>query len=170
MNLVQDNDPILHKSNQLISDEQFSDSGRELVPIVSMLVSKMEELGVNGISACQIGIDLALFVIGTGGRIRVCANPQIVAAAASMVKSIETCPSFPGLVLRVNRPDAVVVRYQMIDGTETVEQLDGIDASTWLHEYDHTQGICFTDRVSRLALGMARKKVIKAQKRSGNGF
>jgi peptide deformylase len=83
-----------------------------------------------------------------------------------MEKQEESCPSFPGLKLLITRPEAVAVRYNALDGTEITEKLEGAAARAWLHEYDHTQGICFTDRASRLHRNMAKKRLTKILKRS----
>lgn len=170
MEIVNHTNTVLHGENNRVSDEQFKENSAELVPIASLLVKKMDELGCSGLSACQLGINLAMFAMNPDGKERICINPQIVAATVDMETAEETCPTFPDLVLRIKRPDSVVVRYSNIDGTETVEQLDGIVARTWLHEYDHTQGICFTNRVSKLSLAMAKKRAIKMKKRIKNGF
>lgn len=130
------------------------------------LISALFEHQCIGISAQQIGIDISAFAINVTGYPKVCFNPEIVASAVDMVKNEETCATFPGLVLKIKRPDAVVVRYVNADGNEVTEHLDGDEARAWLHEYDHTLGICFVDRVSKLSLGMANKKMKKAAKRS----
>mgnify|MGYP003848195461 CR=1 FL=1 len=43
-------------------------------------------------------------------------------------------------------------------------ELYDLDARCFLHEYDHLQGIEFTNRVSRLKLDMAKKKQTKIRK------
>ena len=44
--------------------------------------------------------------------------------------------------------------------------LTGIDARCFLHELDHLNGVCFTDKISPLKLAIAKKKL---QKRKRNG-
>lgn len=166
MQLVNNDHPLLHKPSQPVMAEQLENRGERLKPIASVLIKTMKEKDAYGISACQLGIDLSLFCMEVEGRMRVCANPQIVAASLDMERQEEGCLSFPGLRLAITRPDAVAVRYHDIDGNEVLEQLEGLEARVWLHEYDHTQGICFTDRASRLALQMARKKLAKRLKRN----
>lgn len=165
MQIVQSDHPLLHRPSGSVLAEQLSNGGERLKPIASMLIQAMKERQAYGISACQLGMDLAVFCMEVNGRTRVCANPSIVAASLTMEKAVEGCLSFPGLLLKVNRPDAVAVRYHDADGNEVLEQLEGLEARVWLHEYDHTQGICFTDRVSKLSLDMARRKLAKITKR-----
>jgi len=166
MQIIPSNDPILHRSSQPVSEEQMA-GGEQLKPIASMLIKTIKEQRAFGVSACQIGIDMAMFATYVDDRFRICVNPQIVAAATNMEKQPEGCLSFPGLLLNVNRPDAVVVRYHNVDGVEVTEHLDGLSARVWLHEYDHTMGICFTDRVSKLSLDMAKRKLNKRNRRNG---
>ena len=164
--LVPDSDPILHKSSAIISDEKFANHGAELKPIAALLIEQIYTHNALGISACQIGIDLAMFAFDDDGNIRVCCNPQIVAAVASFSKEKEGCLSYPGLTLNVKRPTSAIVRYKDIEGIEVTEQLEGMAARIFLHEYDHTIGTCFVNRVSKLSLDMAKKKKDKFSKRS----
>ena len=117
-------------------------------------------------SAVQMGVDMSMFAMMTESQPKVCINPEIVAASFEMVLMEEGCLSFPGLHLQVRRPAGIVARYKTIEGQEVTERLEGMDARVWLHEYDHCQGICFTDRVSKLKLSMANKRLKKKSKRT----
>ena len=81
----------------------------------------------------------------------------------------EGCLSYPNLILNVKRPIKLVTQFLDADAKECIIVLEGYDARVFLHEYDHLQGIEFTDRVSKLKLGMAMKKKIKREKRYING-
>lgn len=166
MTLVPHNHPILNKPSQAVSQDMLDNNGAALKPIASLLVDQINRHAALGISASQIGIDLAVFAISVDGQYRICANPQIVAASADMEKADEGCLSFPNLFIKVNRPCAVVVRYHNEHGKEVTEQLDGLTARAWLHEYDHTIGICFTNRVSKLSLAIAKRKLNKQNRRA----
>lgn len=165
MQILKQDHPLLHKPSTLATEQQLREKCEELKPIAALLIKTMDDHQALGVSACQIGIDSAMFAMNVDGNIKVCINPQVVAASVDMAKDEEGCLSFPGLFMRINRPAAVVVRYHDVDGNEVTEQLDGLAARVWLHEYDHTQGICFTDRASKLTLNMARKKLAKATKK-----
>jgi peptide deformylase len=164
--LVSEADDILHKPSITVTDDEFKNDSAELKPIAALLIKTLYEQQALGVSACQIGVDKSMFVMDVDQKLKVCINPYIVAAVSDMVIDREGCLSFPGLYLKVKRPASVIVKYKDIDGREVTEQLDGLEARVWLHEYDHLQGICFTDRVSKLSLDMAKKKLIKAQKKS----
>lgn len=166
MQLVYSNDPILSQPCKPVGQDLLDNQAAGLKPIAATLIDKIHSLNALGISACQLGIDLAVFAISVDGKTRICANPQIVAAATDMEKANEGCLSFPGLYLKVNRPAAVVVRYLNEDGKEVTEQLDGLTARAWLHEYDHTIGICFTSRVTKLTLDIAKRRLNKQRRRT----
>ena len=81
----------------------------------------------------------------------------------------EGCLSHLGLLLNIRRPKTLVAKFLDIDAKECIIEFSGIDARCFLHEYDHLQGIEFTDRVSKLKLNMAKKKQRKLIKEHTNG-
>lgn len=163
--LVPDNDPILHNPATIVTEEQLTNGLHELAVVAKVLVDKIMTTNAFGISACQVGIDMAMFATYVDGDMRVCINPQIVAASVEMSRSPEACLSYPGLKLHVRRPAEVVVRYFNLEGKEITERLDGMHARVWLHEFDHVNGICFVDRVGKLSRQMAYKRRDKQIKR-----
>ena len=73
----------------------------------------------------------------------------------------EGCLTFPFLFLNINRPRIVEVEYEDVEGKVIKKDLDGMFSRIYQHEYDHMQGIVFTDRASKLKLNMAKKKQMK---------
>jgi peptide deformylase len=157
--------PLLHKVAQLVEPHYFENDGAIIKPITALCIQMMQETNSYSISAQQIGIDLSLFVMNEDGNIKICCNPSIVGATADSVKITETCDTFEDLVLSVVRPEGVIARYLNIEGIEVTEKLEGLSARLWLHEYDHTQGICFTDRVGKMSLDIAKRKLKKSIKK-----
>jgi peptide deformylase len=94
-------------------------------------------------------------------------NPRLQAASDQLLESIEGCLSFPKMLIPVKRPKIVVAEYLDSDGNNCVISLHDIDAKCFLHELDHLDGICFTDRVSKLKQSMAMKKFDKIRKKYG---
>ena len=64
----------------------------------------------------------------------------------------------------------MVAQFLDADAKECILELEDYDARCFLHEYDHLQGIEFTDRVSKMKLDMAKKKKTKLEKRISNGW
>ena len=96
-------------------------------------------------------------------------NPVIEKISEETDLRYEGCLSHPNLFLKVQRPVKLVTRFLDADAKECIIVLNNYDARVFLHEYDHLQGIEFTDRVSKLKLEMAKKKKTKREKRYING-
>jgi peptide deformylase len=168
MQIISSSDPLLHTPSRQFIEDELKDAEVSLKPIAKELISILYQQNALGVSACQVGIDAAMFVMDVNNNIRVCSNPTILAASLDMSLGTEGCLSYPGLKLNVRRPESIAVQYYDLDGNEVREHLEGIEARVWLHEYDHTMGICFTDRVSKLSLNMAKKKLAKVIKKRNN--
>lgn len=126
-----------------------------------------------GLSANQVGLDAQIFVMRPLEHEEIkkpfaVINPSIIEVDEEVINQKEGCLSYPGLVLHVKRPRRIVAQFLDIDAKECIIEFVGIDARCFLHEYDHLNGITFTDRVSKLKLDMANKK-LKKQKRLVHG-
>ena len=101
-----------------------------------------------GLSANQIGISERVFVMIRDielNEIIVCFNPQIIKKYKEEVEMEEGCLSYPDLYLNISRPKKIIVKYEDVDKKTHKLKLDGLAARVFLHEYDHMQGINFTD-------------------------
>ena len=132
----------------------------------------MYELGGVGLSANQVGIDRAVFVVGDGqidGMQKAFFNPEILGIGKEMESMKEGCLSFPGLWLMVSRPKQAMIKYWDEEGEEHMETYEGVTSRVIQHEYDHMLGHNFTHRVSKIKLDRAfkalDKKVKKYQRR-----
>lgn len=125
-----------------------------------MLASMREERGI-GLAASQIGLNYRVFVMETDGVVRICFNPQVTKYSEILAVYEEGCLSFPDLILKIKRPESISVKYQDATGQIHEEELTALAARCYLHETDHADGVCFTDRVSKLHLEMAKKRRAK---------
>ena len=102
-----------------------------------------------GLSANQIGISERVFImmlnIETEETIT-CFNPRIIKRYEEDVWCEEGCLSFPDEIINVERPDRIVVKYEDEDGKDHKIKLSGMAARVFLHEFDHLEGIVFTER------------------------
>lgn len=152
--LVLDPDPLLHKKLEDIELDNY-----DLASIESKMVEIMESFNGIGISANQVGFDRRVIVIKPkDSRPFALFNPKIISGSETIVSDKEGCLSFPDLYLSIKRSDTVIVKYFDIAKKECIISLSGYDARCLQHEMDHIDGICFTDKVSRLKLEMASKK------------
>jgi len=130
----------------------------------------MIKYGGIGLTCNQIGLPFNMFVMGGHSKIEngkkyTCINPKIVSASEEQILFKEGCLTFPFLFLAIKRPKTVVVQYETVEGGEVEETLDGMFSRIYQHEYDHTLGRVFTERVSKLKLDLAKKKADKIMKR-----
>ena len=130
-----------------------------------MIEFMLENKGI-GLAANQIGLNKRVFVMGSENiegfpKPFAVFNPMIVKCSSDTTIDQEGCLSFPNLWLKVKRPNAIIVQYQDSDGNIIESQLEGYISRCFQHEFDHLEGICFVDRVSRLKLDLAMKKVKK---------
>ena len=104
-----------------------------------------------GLAAPQVGIDtrfmLVTFNVGTrrAHKVTPMANPEILELSEDKVLMEEGCLSLPGMFGKVLRPAKLKVRWQNLEGRWCEKKLDKWDARIFQHEYDHLQGVLFTD-------------------------
>ena len=102
-----------------------------------------------GISANQIGIWERAFAMIRDlehNEIIVCFNPRITKSYTEEVEMEEGCLSYPDVFLKVKRPDKIVVKYEDVDKKTHKMKLSGLASRVFQHEYDHMEGIDFTQR------------------------
>ena len=128
------------------------------------MVTFMREKGGVGLAANQVGFNFRMFVT-EGEPAFAVFNPTITFRSPNEVLLDEGCLSYPGLILKINRPASIRVRFQDPFGNWITKQFAGMSARVFLHEHEHLFGVDFTDKVSKLKLDMAQKK---AKKRGTN--
>ena len=102
-----------------------------------------------GISANQIGIWERAFAMVRdleNNEVIVCFNPRIIKSYSEEVEMEEGCLSYPELFLKIKRPDKIVVKYEDEDKKTHKLKLQGLASRVFQHEYDHMEGIDFTQR------------------------
>ena len=102
-----------------------------------------------GLSANQIGIEERVFVMISDMDTQetiTCFNPKIIKESKDMVIMEEGCLSYADLFLNVPSPNSVIVKYEDEGKKIHKERLTGFVARIFQHEYDHMEGIDFTQR------------------------
>lgn len=168
MHLVKSPDPWLQKT---VKDFDFETLDAKTIS--EEMIELMIQEGGIGLSANQVALDAKIFVMKPhlleDKTPLVIINPHLESVTVNYENLPEGCLSHPSLFLSVKRPRGLIARYLDITGKECKIELYDIDARCFLHEYDHLQGIEFTDRVSRLKLDMAKKKQTKLQRKLQHG-
>lgn len=133
--------------------------------LIKRLKMTMKLYGGLGLSANQCGVFERVFVIGTDQFQIACINPRITGKSPSTIKESEGCLSYPGLYVKIDRPDWVEVEYTNENGELIQTRLDGVTARCFQHELDHMNGIRMVEHVGPVALQMARRKQEKIIKK-----
>jgi len=160
----------------------------ELKTLVADMFETMYDAPGIGLAAIQVGVPLRVLVIDlqpddpdaepvacnhdghhhhhqpTKKEPRVFINPEILDPSEEYAVYQEGCLSVPEIFAEVERPAAVRVRWQDLDGKTHEEAMEGLMATCIQHEMDHLEGILFIDHLSRLKRGMALKKLEKLRK------
>ena len=97
-----------------------------------------------------------------------CFNPRIIGEGIEMVLMDEGCLTYPGMWLKVRRPDHINCSFEDENGDLQEVTMMGLECRIFQHEMDHMEGTNFTNRVSRLKLNMAKKRAAKMQKKLMN--
>jgi peptide deformylase len=111
----------------------------------------------RGLAAPQIGRSVRMFVMdchwkdGADRALLVMINPQIVKQSEVLGVYDEGCLSIPGIVVPVERPAEVTLRWQDLDGRGQQRDFEGFEAVCVQHEYDHLDGILTVDRIDPAA-------------------
>ena len=115
-----------------------------------VLIDNMIHHNGIGISANQIGIWERAFAMVRdleNNEVMVCFNPRIIKSYSEEVEMEEGCLSYPDLFLKIKRPDKIVVKYEDENKKTHKIKLQGLASRVFQHEYDHMEGIDFTQRV-----------------------
>jgi len=155
--------PVLRKVAAEI-DRDFPD----LDQLISDLFETMYHADGLGLAAPQIGKSIRIFVIdgkpaaedepALADFKKAFINPHIIEKSGDLVLMTEGCLSIPALREEVNRESHIRLTYYDEQWNYHDEVYEGYIARVIQHEYDHLDGIMFTDKVSPL-----RKRLLKSK-------
>ena len=105
-----------------------------------------------GLAANQVDLPLQLFVINTSGEKGAGDELVFINPVLSQPKGTdaaeEGCLSMPGVNGQVSRPSKIHVSAYDLSGNEIDMVASGLLARAIQHEFDHLNGVLFTDRIS----------------------
>ena len=133
------------------------------------LIETMKNFHGIGLSASQCGVMERVFVMYSDVKkdeIIACFNPQILSEGTEMVMMDEGCLTYPGMWLKVRRPDHINCSFEDENGDSHEVTMMGLECRVFQHEMDHMEGTNFTKKVSKLKLDMAKKRAAKQKKKS----
>lgn len=169
-------DPILKKEAEEI-DENYEG----LQTLINDMFETMYNANGVGLAAPQIGKSIRLFVVdaspfaeddedsdprakGTKGFKKVFINPIIEEEEGNEWAFEEGCLSIPMIREDVYRKEKIVITYFDENFDFHEETYEGYAARVIQHEYDHVDGILFTDHLSSLKKRLLTKKLSNISK------
>jgi peptide deformylase len=169
-------DPVLRKEARDIVQGEI-----DVKKLAADMFETMYAASGVGLAAPQIGMDIRLFVVdGTpineGAETeedidtslidfkKVFINAEIIEEDGDEWAYEEGCLSIPGVRADVYRPEFITIRYFDTDWVEHTEEYEGLAARIIQHEYDHIDGILFTDHLTSLKKQLLKKKLINITK------
>lgn len=169
-------DTVLRKKGQEVNSEY---------PKLNELIDNMYETMYNafglGLAAPQIGLSIRLFIIDTSplaedesltneeineleGFKRVFINARVIEEQGEEWTFSEGCLSIPNLREDVLRKPTIKIQYLDEKFESHIEEFNGLIARVIQHEYDHIEGILFTDKISNFKKRLIRGKLANISK------
>jgi len=153
-------DPVLRRKARNIKKDEL-----DLEPLVKDMFETMYSAHGVGLACPQIGKPLRMFVVDgepmdeemTDFK-RVFINPVILDSHGELWPFEEGCLSIPGIREDVMREPDISIRYLDQLWQEQEEHLSGLRARIVQHEYDHIEGVLFTDHLSSF-----KKRILKGK-------
>jgi peptide deformylase len=157
--LVPENHPALHTIAEEVTPDEIENGS--VKKILHDMRSALKSYNVDGfvavaIAAPQIGISKRIFLIEDQSKDRdalpsfVAINPQIIKVSKKTHEVGEGCLSVPDRYGLVRRHTHVSMRALDETGKHFERGAGGLLAQIIQHEYDHLDGILFTDRAERV--------------------
>tara|TARA_B100000683_G_scaffold44423_2_gene40389 strand:+ start:15254 stop:15808 length:555 start_codon:yes stop_codon:yes gene_type:complete len=162
-------DPVLRKKGENITQDYEG-----LSELIANMWETMYGAEGVGLAAPQIGKAIRLFLVDASpfsdeepelnGFKKVFINAEIIEEKGEEWPFKEGCLSIPGIRENVKRNSTVKVKYFDEEFNEHVEEFSGLAARIIQHEYDHIDGILFTDKINPLKKQMIKRKLTDISK------
>lgn len=146
-------------------------------PDLQDLIEDMWETMYNangiGLAAPQIGLSIRLFLVDTTqlddkedipGIKKVFINAEIIQEDGDEWSYEEGCLSIPKVTGMVDRPEKVTISYYDELFNQHEATFDGMNARVVQHEYDHIDGILFTEYLKPLKKRLIKRKLEQIKK------
>lgn len=164
-------DPVLRKVGEKIA----ADYPNLKETIFNMYETMYNACGV-GLAAQQVGLNIRLFIVDTtpfsddeelpteeqkqlNGFKRTFINAKMLKEEGELWSFNEGCLSIPDVREEVIRKEKITIEYCDQDFNLKTEVFDGLIARVIQHEFDHNEGILFTDLISTLKRQLVKKKL-----------
>ena len=159
--------PVLKKPAQDIVKDEI-----DVQQLAEDMFETMHHASGIGLAAPQIGKSLRMFIADAapledekiGDWKQVFINPEILEETGDDWAFEEGCLSIPNIREDVIRPEKLKIHYYDENWEEHTEIFDGMQARIIQHEYDHIEGILFTDHLSAFKKRLLKSKLTNISK------
>lgn len=155
MKLVEPNDSILTTPCEKFD---FNSPPFDPTEFAHQMIRFMYDNNGIGLAANQVGVPYQIFSMRGHPENFVCYNPKIVQFSTTQVELEEGCLTYPGLLVKITRPQMIKVRFTTPNGETTTRKFTGLTARIFQHELDHLNGIIFYNRANRYHREQALRK------------
>lgn len=160
-------DKILRKKAARVAEVDL-----KTIELIKNMFDTMRNANGIGLAANQVGVDKSIFVIDISQvedyedtKPITFINPKIIQRSDKKILMEEGCLSIPDIREEVRRPESITIVYHDTDLQEITMEADGLMARVIQHEYDHLQGILFTDLIPDDVKKKYKKEINKIRKR-----
>jgi peptide deformylase len=157
-------DPVLKKVAEDI-DTDYPELGQ----LIDNMFETMYNASGLGLAAPQIGLSIRLFIVDASpfsedhpeldGFVKVFINPIILEESGKKWDFNEGCLSIPDIREDVRRQPKILIEYYDENWDLQEKEFDGMAARVIQHEYDHIEGILFTDHLPALKRRMLKGRL-----------
>ncbi len=156
--------------------ENIDNTYPDLVELAKEMFVTMHDSNGIGLAAPQIGKSIRVFVVDTSPLAedekdeklkkellqfkRVFVNPVITRRFGEFVNMEEGCLSVPDIYETVSREEGITIEYYDENFVFKTEELHGIKSRVVQHEYDHLEGVLFTDKIAVIRRKLLKNKLV----------
>lgn len=144
----------------------------EIIRIISDMFETMHNANGIGLAANQVGLNKQIFVVDISKvegyedtKPIALINPKIIEKSEELSVYEEGCLSIPDQHEEVKRPKKITIEFYDTDFNKHIIEADELLARVMQHEYDHLQGVLFTDLVDDETKKKLKKALNKIKKR-----
>ena len=159
--------PILAYGNPVLKSKcnEIDSDYKDLNNLINNMWETMYSASGVGLAAPQVGKSIRLFIddaspfandkeldLNERNKLKtfkkVFINPKITWSSTNLCSFNEGCLSIPDVREDVKREDQIEIEYQNEKFENKILKLSGLSARVVQHEYDHIEGVLFTDKLS----------------------
>ena len=166
--IVQIGNPILNRPSKFVAKVGATETQR----VITNLVDSVRHHNLIGMAASQIGEKLRIFVTEVRktkyrnlkkDKLRVYINPEIIWSSKKQAVIYEGCGSvaYAKLFAPVRRPEKIIIEACDENGNKFRIDASGMLSRVIQHEYDHLNGIEFTEKITAMRKIMSSEEYLK---------